>query len=333
MPAGPAEAERPSAKPLDLSFTRDIRAMPRRVLITGATGFSGRHLAAHLRGDDRLLVLGTGRRPTGPAELDGFRPCDLTIPHEVEAVCRWARPDAVYHLAGGRGDPCDADAAGAGLVMFAHLRESLRGIVGSAPIRLLVIGSAAEIGMVPANRLPVDESVPCVPVTAYGRSKHALVRAALAEPPDSGLEIVVARTFNLVGPGLDARFALGHFAARLRAIRRGEPGAIRCGWLEGRRDHVDVRDAVAAYRLLMDHGPAGGIANVCTGRSHRTGDLLARLIDLAGVRAEVFAAEHPGPHDMADIRGSHAALSAATGWRPRIEIDTSLGDMLAHDAA
>jgi GDP-4-dehydro-6-deoxy-D-mannose reductase len=77
----------------------------------------------------------------------------------------------------------------------------------------------------------------------------------------------------------------------------------------------------------MDHAPGGTLANVCSGRSVRTGYLLDRLVELAGVRATIVAGA-PRDGDIADIRGSHALLTEVTGWQPTIPLDESLANLL-----
>ena len=144
--------------------------MARRILITGATGCSGSHLAALLRDEPDLVLFGTGRRGRATPQLDGYLPCDLAEPAAAEAVVEWARPDVVYHLAGGRGDGSDADCHRINAELFEHLLAAVRRQSGRRPVRMLVVGSAAEIGRVPADRLPVDETVACRPLTAYGAS-------------------------------------------------------------------------------------------------------------------------------------------------------------------
>ncbi len=301
---------------------------PRRVLITGVNGFSGRHLAAFLAREPGLAVLGTGRsiRPSVP--VAGYRPCDVTDEQAIQELVAWAMPDAVYHLAGAWNAATEEALFDVNVRAFERLRDALRGQAQGRAVRMLVVGSAAEIGLVPPAQLPVDESVACHPVTAYGRSKHALVQAALAEPAGSGLEIVVARPFNLIGAGLSDKLAPGRFAAAVRAVARGETDTIHCGWLDGRRDYLDISDAVRAYRQLMDFAPPGTLTNVCSGRSVRTGELLDRLVKRAGVAPRIVATEQPRDGDLADIRGSHAFLSSMTGWQPRIELDESLAALL-----
>ena len=154
----------------------------------------------------------------------------------------------------------------------------------------------------------------------------------MAEPADSGLEIVVARTFNLIGAGLDPRLAPAAFAVQVRAVARGETTVVRCGWLGGRRDYLDIADAVRAYRLLAEHGRPGEIVNVCSGSSVPIGDILTKLLTIGGVRAEIDAAAGPSPDDVVAIRGSHDRLTLLTGWRPEVDIDTSLAQVYADES-
>jgi GDP-4-dehydro-6-deoxy-D-mannose reductase len=304
--------------------------MKRRYLITGVCGFSGRHLAAWLRRRPAAVVLGSGRRPYPNVPLDGYRAADLTDGNAAGALAAWARPDVVFHLAALGAAASEARIRLVNVQGFLNLHAALRLHVAGRAIRLVTIGSAAELGSAGVARLPVTEASPCSPESAYGRSKWEITRRVLAEPSSGSLETVVARTFNLVGPGLDSRLALGNFARQLARIQRGETDALRCGPLEARRDFLDVRDAIAAYVALAERGSPGELYNVCSGQSHRIGDLLGQLIDLASVPVRVIPASGPRrPFDPPDVYGSHAKLTRATGWRPALGIRRSLADLLA----
>jgi GDP-4-dehydro-6-deoxy-D-mannose reductase len=194
---------------------------------------------------------------------------------------------------------------------------------------MLVVGSAAELGIAGATRLPVAENACCQPQTAYGRSKWEATRLALAEPPDGPLAIVVARPFNLVGPGLSPRLALGSFARQIADVVHGRADAIRCGLLDARRDYLDVRDAVEAYRLLAERGRPGQLYNVCAGRSYRIGELLQRMLALAGVKAAIHSNPADRAGDLADIYGDPGKIAAECGWAAKIDIDRSLADLVA----
>jgi GDP-4-dehydro-6-deoxy-D-mannose reductase len=288
-----------------------------RVLITGVHGFSGRHLAARLAetSTDRLIGL----------------PCDLTDPEAVGQAVERADPDVVFHMAGIFGSDSPEEIQRVNVGGFVHLRDALRRQAGrrGRPIRLLVVGSAAEIGIAGATRLPVAENACCQPQTAYGRSKWEATRLALAEPPDGPLAIVVARPFNLVGPGLSPRLGLGNFARQIADVALGRADAIRCGPLDARRDYLDVRDAVEAYRLLVERGRPGQLYNVCAGRSYEIGDLLQQMLALAGVRAEILSRPADRAGNLADIYGDPRKVAAECGWAAKIDIQRSLGDMVA----
>jgi GDP-4-dehydro-6-deoxy-D-mannose reductase len=149
----------------------------------------------------------------------------------------------------------------------------------------------------------------------------------LVRPP---VEVVVARVFNPVGPGLPATQALGQFAARLLDP---SAGPLLVGDLDARRDFVDVRDVARALVALAGSGRPGRIYHVGTGVSHRVGDALERLQWQSGrsieVRVDPARAVARGPIDSrADIR----RIVTETGWRPMIGWEQSLDD-LWHEAA
>ena len=296
----------------------------RRLLITGASGFLGAHLAAAARAGGAFdTVIGTGRRAVCTADLDGYLAADLLDPLAAERLVRRADATDVAQLAAEIGpDPAVETKI---VRTYDHLAAALRrrSERTGRPVRLLTVGSAAELGPAGVKTLPATEEAECEPVSPYGRGKLAVTRRALAEPGDSGVRCVVGRVFNLCGPGLPEGLALGRFAAAVAAAGRGELDVIRCGPLDARRDYLDARDAAGALLRLLDAAPAGSLFNVCRGESHRIGDLLQRLIELGGVPVRVEA----GPRragDLADVVGDSAKLRALTGWRPRIELAESL---------
>lgn len=304
----------------------------KRLLITGACGFSGRHLAARLRADGPCVLLGTDL-PTEPGtgNLDEYFSCDLTQPQAVADVVARARPDVVYHLAGRIGAAPAEEMHRVNVGGFLALVEALREFAQTVgrQVRVVTVGSAAELGAAGARQLPVLEEALCAPESPYGRSKWEVTRLALAEPPQSPLRMAVARPFNLVGPGLSAELSLGHFARQISAAARGALEGVRCGRLDTRRDYVDVRDAVDAYALLADRAPPG-VYNVCAGRSYLLEDLLRTMIDLTGCAIPILSdpsRSHPG--DLLDIYGDRAKISREVGWEPTIPMRQSLTDLLA----
>ncbi len=207
-------------------------------MVTGGSGFLGRHLLARL-GEDRptgveVIVVGR-RRPTGwPSEA--FRPVDLVDRTGLARVVSEILPSVVFHLAG-RTPPAPVDDLYRhNTLATIHLLDALRSI--DPPRRIVLVGSAAELGPVPARELPVGEEYLARPVDAYGLSKWLATCAGMASRLP--LEVVIGRVFNPIGPGMPNSQALGRFA---EALADGSgPLHLVVGDLEARRDFIDARD-------------------------------------------------------------------------------------------
>ena len=180
-------------------------------VVTGGSGFLGRHLLDRLAGEPAEVVAVGRNHPAGwPGR---FVRADFDDQDAVERAVAALRPDVVFHLAGQTppAQPEDFD-RGNTRATVAWL-DALRGL--DRPVRLVLAGSAGELGPVPVEHLPVGEGWPCHPADPYGLSKHLATCAALASPPP--VEAVVARIFNPIGPGLPGSQALGRFARDARS--------------------------------------------------------------------------------------------------------------------
>jgi nucleoside-diphosphate-sugar epimerase len=282
-------------------------------LVTGGSGFLGRHLLARVD-REAVDVVALGRRP-----LPGRRSvaADLLDPPGLRRAIRDVSPSVVLHLAG-RTPPADAEALdrsnrAATLGLIDALAE-----IDPRPL-LIAAGSAAELGPVPVEALPVGEGCEARPETDYGRSKLAATRAVL------GSGGIVARVFNPIGPGLPTSQALGRFAARL-ADGAG-PITLEVGDLTPRRDFVDARDVADALVALAMKGRPG-LYHLGTGTSRSVGEGLDLLVSLSGRAVRVVS--DPGrPSGPADSRADIRRIVAEVGWSPRISFDRSVADLWA----
>jgi GDP-4-dehydro-6-deoxy-D-mannose reductase len=293
-----------------------------RALVTGAGGFVGRHLVAHLSAaGDEVVTL----------DRHGSRPVDITDPAATSEAVAAAAPEIVYHLAGWANvgsswqhprEVFDANAVGTLHVLLACLDAGVR--------RVLVVGSADLYGKVEPHELPLTERSPLRPTSPYAASKAAAEVLALQAYLGSGLETVCARPFNHLGPGQSEDFVAPGLAARIARAERAGKRAIPVGNLSARRDFTDVRDVVRAYRLMVQHGSPGEVYNVCSGTDVSIEDLANRLLALAGGDLELET--DPGllrPVDLPILRGDAAKLAEATGWRPELPLEQTLADLLA----
>ena len=209
-----------------------------------------------------------------------------------------------------------------------HLLDAARRL--SLRPAVLVVGSAEEYGPVGKEEIPIREEAPLRPASPYAVSKVAQGALALLYGPAGGMRVVTTRTFHHTGPGRGEAFAESSFARQLAEIEAGRrPPVLEVGNLEAVRDFTDVRDVVRAYWTLLDHGDPGGVYNVCSGRGVRIRELLERLVALARIPVEVRVdAARLRPADIPALVGDPSRLREATGWSPRIELGTTLRDLI-----
>ncbi len=288
-------------------------------LITGGNGFLGRWVLAELREED---VVALGRRcPAGWAR-GRFVEADLEDRARLGEVIGRLRPSKVLHLAGATPPISMERMYRANVMGTARLLEALS--EARSAVRVVLVGSAAELGPVPVSRLPVGETVECRPLPGYGLSKWAAgYLGRTARPPVVGLS---ARVFNPIGPGLPPSQAFGRFA-RLLSEPGPDPLRLVAGDLDARRDFIDVRDVARALVDLATLGEAGGVYHLGTGRSRSVREGLERLISLSGRRVEVETRSEARPTGPADSRADIRKIQSETGWKPEISFEQSLADL------
>ena len=308
-----------------------------RLLITGVTGFVGRHLVAHVReAHPEVEIIGLVR-PDGLPEPDpAWRVTALTADLEdakaIEAAVAEARPDAVVHLAAQSSPALSwSDPAGTfrtNAVGLLNLLEALRR--RALRPRVLVIGSSEEYGRVRPEELPLAEDHPLRPGSPYATSKVAQGFVALQYFLAHDLPVIRTRTFHHTGPGRGEAFAESSFARQIAEIAAGRRGPVlKVGNLDALRDFSDVRDVARAYWALLESGCPGEVYNVASGVGVRIGELLERLVTLSGLRVELRVdPARLRPSDLPALVGNPAKLRAATGWQPRIALDDTLRDLL-----
>lgn len=285
-----------------------------RVLVTGGTGFLGAHVVAAAERAG-LSVVAAARSAGRRVDLAGD-------PRAVAALVADVAPDVVVNCAGATAGSTAALTA-ANLVGVDCLLGALR---SSAPrARLVHFGSAAEYGRGEPG-VPVGETVAPQPVGAYGVTKLAGTRLVeLAR--DAGLDAVVLRVFNPVGPGAPAGSLPGRLVA---ALRLG--GEVRLGPLDAVRDFVDARDvADAALAAALAPALPHPVLNVGCGRGTPVRALVKELVALAG-HAGVVREDAPGSPRSADVPWQQADIALARadlGWRPRRPLAVSLADLWA----
>jgi GDP-4-dehydro-6-deoxy-D-mannose reductase len=300
------------------------------ILVTGAAGFVGGHLLKGAAGRRPIIAW---RRPGGtkPAESDGveWRAVDLEDSAAVATGVAEAAPAAIVHLAGA------PSVRTSWQTVVPHLRINVMGTHhllqavrrAGRPCRVLVVSSAQVYR---PDESPTSEESPLQPPNPYGLSKLAEEQLALRAAADDGLDIVIARPFNHIGPRQSAEFAVSHFARQIARIEAGlEAPSLRVGNLATRRDTLDVRDVVDAYLLLVDRAERGRTYNICSGQAPVMRDLLDGLLARSQAAVELAVADDRlRPNDAPVVLGDPTRISTEIGWTPKIALSQTLADIL-----
>jgi GDP-4-dehydro-6-deoxy-D-mannose reductase len=275
-----------------------------KVLVTGASGALGRLLCRRLAGDRAVELLRTDRTP---ADVPGLLPCDVTDAGAVSALVARTRPDRIFHLAGSVSGDFERDRA-VNADGARHLCDAVH-TLGLRP-RIAVIGSAAEYGLVTPGENPVTEAHALRPATVYGLTKAFQTQIAAYYAARHEVDIVVARLFNLIAPGVPESLFIGRAERLIAQYRRGEIAALEFGNLSSTRDYVDGEEAVDQLLLIAGKGVRGEVYHVASGRPVTMRDLLGRLLRDAGIGPDVVREEPERPTRMGtDVPVIYADIS------------------------
>jgi nucleoside-diphosphate-sugar epimerase len=291
-----------------------------RVLITGVTGFTGRHVAEQLVGAGHDVVGLVRPEVSAPDHLPGveLHEAELLDRAGLRAVVAQADADAVLHLAAiayvAHGDADEMYRSNiVGTRNLLDVLDSAR----TQP-RIVVLASSANIyGNTTVD--PIHENVPPAPANDYAVSKLAMEH--MAGLWTDRLPIAITRPFNYTGVGQDLRFLIpkivDHF---VRGERKIELGNVNV-W----REFGDVRTVASYYRKLVDIAPAGTTLNLCTGEAYSLAEVLDMMASIAGYEIEVDVNQaFVRPNEVVRLVGSRQRLVDTLGDEPPIPLSETL---------
>ena len=317
----------------------------KKVLITGATGFVGRHLIDFLSAPSAkpsVEIFGTcfPEQPEHCVDLCAKAPfvklshTDLRSEESVHDLVKNVRPDRIFHLAAisqvrtsweKRRETMETN-----LMATFHLFEAVRRFVPRA--RVLFISSSDVYGNPPPNkgRRPFREEAKIGMVSPYALTKAGGELLAEFYAGKENLDIVIARPFPHTGPGQTPDFVCSDWARQIALIEKGKiPAVIHVGNLKPCRDYSDVRDVVRAYDLLMKKAKRGEVYNICSGKAPSLKQILRMLVSRSARKISVRV--DPAKLRKIDIlylAGSNRKIKSQTGWEPRIPLEQTLKDLL-----
>lgn len=286
-----------------------------KILLTGYNGFVGNHIMSYKMCE--IMADEQGQIP-------------LTDQVRMTRLINKIQPDAVIHLAAQSNvaesflhpkQTYDTNFYGT-LNLLEALRESkFKG-------RFLFIGSGDTYGIV--SKLPITEDMPLRPRNPYAVSKVAAEALCYEWSQHSEFAIIMARSFNQIGPGQSENFVIASFAKQIMLIKHGKiTPMLQTGNLDVTRDFTDVRDAIRAYLLLLEHGENAQIYNICSGKERVIKDILLKMLEIANITATIEQDSNlMRKIEQPRVYGSHEKIYQATGWQPEIKFEQTLLDIL-----
>jgi GDP-4-dehydro-6-deoxy-D-mannose reductase len=306
-----------------------------KVLITGATGFIGSHLAEFLleKGDD---VHGTVWDKNELKNVESIKDkinileCDIRNEARVAEIIEDIKPNKIFHLAAQSFPTVSWDEPARTLdtnvLGTSHVFEAVKKYTPDATV--LVACSSAEYGFVTEAEVPVSEDHVLLALHPYGVSKVAQDLLSYQYFKNFGIKSLRARIFNTTGPR-KTNDVCSDFTNMIVKIEKGKAKNMSVGNLEAKRDITDVKDVINALWLLTEKGEAGEVYNVCSSRALRIKDVLDMAIAQATVAIDVQVDKNKlRPTDEPIIMGDNTRIRETCGWVPIMTMEETLKRML-----
>ena len=299
-----------------------------KALITGISGFAGRHLASRLN-EKGHEVHGIDR---SGGEVKGSKVyvCDILESENLGSITSRVKPDAIFHLAA-----------------FSSVRKSFSEPEPAKKINvdgtINVLDAAAECGTDPVvlaisslqvygspDKVPIDETAEIRPENPYAESKAEQEKACMEYFRNGKVRVIIARSFNHTGTGQPADFVWPSFAKQIAEIEKGKRDVLKAGNLDVERDFSDVRDVVRAYELAAGKCRPGEAYNVCSGKPLNIGKMLETLKSFSTADVRVVTDPDRVRKESPALYGDNSKLSGETGWKPEIPFETTLRELLEY---
>lgn len=312
-----------------LPFVRYIisEMSTQRIVITGVNGFVGKHLVRELK-DYNFEVIGVDRSEVADDSI-----VDMLSDYVVgDLAVSWPKFEgvtAVIHLAGlaavGLSFDNPQDYININSAIFTNMAEHF--LASGEKPRLVVVSSGAIYD--PNQTMPLTEASDIGYTSPYTVSK-VLVENQCEYYRSRGLDCIVARPFNHIGPGQRPGFLLPDLYEQILAVKNSNK-PLKVGNLKTKRDYTDVRDVVRAYRqLATTESLANYVYNICSEESVSGEKILQLVQELTGTADLVVEIDKSKirPTDPLDFVGSNTRLKADTGWKPKIKLKKTISDFI-----
>jgi GDP-4-dehydro-6-deoxy-D-mannose reductase len=313
-----------------------------KLLITGFSGFVSRHFLDYLEKNNiRSEIVGVDINIPDYG-FDNYKFCrvrfeqiDLLDKGILENLIYTFQPEYILHLASyssvGFSWKNPSLSFRNNINIFLILMEIVREVIPGC--RVLSVGSSEEYGNISEDKLPLHEDLPLSPVSPYAVARVSQENLSKVYSDGYGVDIVMTRSFNHIGPGQKEIFVISSFAKQLVEIQKGlkKEAKLITGDISVVRDFLDVRDVVDAYYKLMKTGKKGEVYNICSGNGVTLKKVIELMCEILGIEVDIRT--DPAlirPNDNKMIVGSNEKIKSNSGWKQNTSLNDSLKDILSY---
>lgn len=306
-----------------------------KALVVGGGGFVGPYLVRHLK-DELGYEVTVTKTEKETLAMDGavVKNLDILDKNQISELLNEEKPDYLFHLAAQssvayswKNPTLTVDVNIKGCV---NLLEAVKDADEKPSV--LLIGSGEEYGHIKKDECPIIEDNVLRPGNIYAATKSCQNMLGKIYSDAYGLDIMMVRAFNHIGPNQTPVFVVADFCKQVADIEKGkqEP-VIYVGNLSAKRDFTDVRDVVKAYALLVKGGKRGETYNVGRGHAVAIEDILKEIVSMSDKDIEVKVDEKKlRPVDVPIIEPDIEKIKKEVGWEPVIELRQTLEETLEY---
>lgn len=295
-----------------------------KVLVLGSEGFIGKNVAEAFSQNHKVFRGSRNKENTGKNHLY----IDLEKPEFIAEALSKVQPDVVVNCAG---VVENSEKAKLNEIFTANL---LQEIVDSKQMigRIIILGSAAEYGIVRPEDMPVDEDTPLNPASDYGEAKIRETTTALEYRRNHNLPIIIARIFNPIGFGMNQRQLIPSLVRQIREIRSGKKDTVEVSRLDAKRDYIDIRDVANAIVAIAEGNPKEQVYNIGSGKSTANSELIDMV--LAEVKLEdrpKFTETNDQSEPLYAVQADVSRIKVEFGWDVKYSLQETIAN-IANDS-
>lgn len=306
----------------------------KKILITGVCDFVSRYFLKYLNNIlEKYLVVGVDISAECPYKYDFLKYQQLDIKDRVsfKKLLLQEKPDYIVHLASLSSvsqsweHPVESFCNNTNI--FLNIVESIREL--KLNTRVLSIGSSEEYGNYPASKMPLKEDFALLANNPYSIARVSQEMLSQLYAREYGVDIVMTRSFNHIGPYQRKCFVVSSFVKQLVEISKGNQKQIHVGNIEIIRDFLDVRDVVDAYYKILINGQTGEIYNVCSGNGVKLKNIIDEVSNQLSIKPEIMInTSKIRPTDNMCIIGDNSKLKGELNWNIQYNLGETLKDMI-----